>query len=286
MSISPEKRLTTYAQRLTRRLGVEVLSFRRANQLRASELNVAMLLDRLTQMVIDDCASHGVVAQSWKHGIRDEIHFWWHVIARQLSAKNPADNLAKYNESRKFRFPGLLSSLPTDINALDIGCALSPNIGNQHDSFRINVVAADPLASAYNILLDIHGIERNFSLNWCVAEKVADVFGEQSFDFILAENSLDHGIDPAISFLQVAKSLRKGGIARFYHWINEGEIQGYTGFHQWNINHDESNLVVWKPGVRHVLTPHRLGVSVDIVPFRKKKLNGREYDALEVTFRK
>lgn len=76
------------------------------------------------------------------------------------------------------------------------------------------------------------------------AERLADAFGENSFDLVYARNCLDHGYDPMLAIQQMLKVVRVGGVVLFEHGVNEGERQGYQGLHQWNFCVSDDRFVI------------------------------------------
>lgn len=251
------------------------------------ERRVNLVLKCLTDLVIKECRTNGVAADSWEAGVRDEIHFWWGVIEERLRAPNKADFLHLIQRNRPFSFPELLPRFKSKkIRALDVGSAIFERIGQKADGYEISVTAADPLASAYNHLLSLHNLVPEHSIVWGVAEKVQELYGSNVWDFIHASNSLDHGYDPSRAFQQIAGALKSGGIAQFHHYVNEAQNQNYHGFHQWNIMSEDNNLIVWNLDSRNVITADMLGVQIKVVKGTKNKLSGKPYETIDVTFMK
>jgi SAM-dependent methyltransferase len=238
-------------------------------------------------MVIDECRANGVDAESWESGVREEIHFWWGVIEQRLNGANKDQFLSLLDRGKPFAFPELLPGFPgKQIRALDIGSSIYERIGQEAEGYSIEVTAADPLASAYNSLLQIHNIPVSHKIVWGVAEKVRDIFGPESWDLIHASNSLDHGYDPAQALRQIADALKPGGVAVLHHYVNEAENHDYQGFHQWNITSEGDSLVVWNREDRHSVTADMLGIGLEITPGTKTKLSGKRHDTLDVVMRK
>ncbi len=260
----------------------------RISQLRAYEATVTGSLDALSAAVLTDCANHKVGTDEWKTGIVDELRFWWHVMARRLKSPDAESFKKKFLLGHKFEPREDFRKFDRDtIEALDIGCALFPAIGKDFGKINVNVTAADPLASGYNRLMDLFGIERSYDLVFGVAEQTADIFGDERFDFILAQNSIDHSYDPATAFAQISRALRKGGVARFEHFTNEAENQNYQGFHKWNLEPNPGDRIrVWNREIDTVFDFSNHGCKATVSPYRKQKNSGAEVDAFSVRVKK
>ena len=276
--------MNAFANRIAASFDAMVLPRREARRLREEAMMSVAMIDRLAARCVEEAKAQGVDAGDWETGIADEIRFWWGRIAEPRNERQAKKFARTFRLNRPFDYGDDLRQdrEPRQIEALDIGCALRPALGRRWRRGRINIVAADPLASAYQTLLDAFGIERGFSLEWCVAEKTADVFGTNRFDFVLAKNALDHGYDPALAFEQIAAALKPGGVGRFRHWKNEAEYHGYAGFHQWNIEPDGEGLRVWRPGADRKVDFRAFGCAAEITPVKAPKRSGEDHPAFEV----
>lgn len=256
-------------------------------QLRAYEESVTGSLSMLTDAVLNDCAQHNVGTEEWKSGILDELRFWWNILAKRTSSPEKAVFLEKFLLKHDFAYGDQLDGGPRDIEVLDIGCALFPAIGRNFGNQTVHVTAADPLATGYNRLMDLFGIERQYNLVFGVAEQTATIFGEDRFDFILAQNSIDHSYDPASAFEQICKALRSGGAAQFEHYSNEAENQNYHGFHKWNLEpHSEGCIRIWNLQNDVLFDFSEHGCEAKIHTYKRKKHSGVEVEAFQVRVKK
>lgn len=241
----------------------------------------------LAAAVERDCAAHGVGTDDWKAGIRDELRFWWRSLARQASRADGEQFRAHFRLNNPFQYADLFEGRrPETLDTLDVGCALFPSIGAQFGETKVSVTAADPLATGYNRLMDLFGIERGYDLQFGVAEKTADIFGRDRFDFILSKNSIDHSFDPAAAFTQICLALKPGGVARFEHFCNEAKNQNYNGFHQWNLEPNDGRVRIWNRDVDRLFDFGDHGCQATIETYRKTKRSGKTVDAFHVTLRK
>lgn len=276
--------MNAFANRIASSLGAVLIPSREAHRLRMHARMSRTMIKRLAAQCVIEAKEQGVDAGDWESGVVDEIRFWWDRISDWRTGRDRKTFARSFNLNRPFGYGDDLppDARPHDIEALDIGCALRPAIGRNWRNGKIKVVAADPLASAYQTLLDAYGIKAGFSLEWCVAEKTADVFGKNRFDFILAKNALDHGYDPALAFEQIAAALKPGGVGRFRHWKNEAEYHGYTGFHQWNIEPHGETLRVWRPNADKTVDFRDFGCVAEVKSVKAAKRSGEDHPVFEV----
>ncbi len=258
------------------------------NWFRFCECLVLTSLSNLTNGVLEQCSDHGIDAKEWASGVEDELRFWWDKMSANLSGAKGEEYRQEFLLNFPFEFQDALPDKSEgELEILDIGCALKPAIGRKFGDKRLKIIAADPLARAYNALMDVYGIDRGYNLVFGVAEKTADLFGEGRFDFILAQNSIDHGYDPMQSFEQICKALKVGGSARFQHFENEAIAQAYSGFHQWNIErHDECSLKVWNQDVSRIVNFDTFGCEATVNEFDYRRFGKDETVGINVHVRK
>ncbi len=258
----------------------------RIRKLRFYETMFLKALEALTKDVVAECKSHGVGTDAWENGILDELRFWWEVTARNANPETPNDFRQSFLLQHDFSWAGLFSQNPSKtIEALDMGCALRPAIGKRFPGREVNIVAADPLATGYKRILELFGIEREYELQFAVAEKTSEIFGPERFDFILAKNSIDHGYDPCTAFASIAAALKPGGAAYFEHFRNEAEGQNYAGFHQWNLEAAGDGMVrVWNRETDNTVDFEKFGCTATVRKRQvKKRAAGKIVDAFDVT---
>ncbi|MGB5837844.1 MAG: methyltransferase domain-containing protein [Albidovulum sp.] len=260
----------------------------RIQRLRAHEISITSSLNAMAEAVLRECEDHDVGTEEWKSGIPDEFRFWWNVIARRTQAPDAKAFLEKFTLAHEFDYAGYIGDTDrSELEVLDIGCAIFPAIGKKFGTKTIKVVAADPLAVGYNRLMDLFGIKRQYDLVFAVAEKTADIFGDERFDFVLAQNSIDHSYDPCAAFTQISRSIRKGGGARFEHFLNEAQNQNYQGFHKWNLEPADGNRIrVWNRTSDSVFNFSDHGCTADVKPYIKKRAGVSDVQAFAVSIRK
>jgi SAM-dependent methyltransferase len=127
---------------------------------------------------------------------------------------------------------------------LDIGAGPLTTVGKVCDGRRIDLLAIDPLASVYDMLLEKNGITPPVRTKYGEAEQVAEMYAEGSFDLVHAANSLDHSHDPVAAIKAAARVVRPGGHVFLEHILNEGAREGYGGLHQWNFGVDDDSFTI------------------------------------------
>lgn len=185
--------------------------------------------------------------ETWLKGIPYEISFWKSYYGNKKRRKD----LYRWSMYDK---PCILDNF--DINAyiknldektpkiMDVGCALSYMFGNIINNKKYEIIYLDPLAHFYNKILDKYKIDRP-RIEFGSFETLSFFFDKDSTDFIHIRNALDHSSDPVGGILQCIKVLKKGGILYLNHFTNEGEKEGYRGFHQYNLKIENSDFIIW-----------------------------------------
>jgi SAM-dependent methyltransferase len=127
---------------------------------------------------------------------------------------------------------------------LDIGAGPLTTVGKVCDGSRIDLLAIDPLASVYDLLLEKNGITPPVRTKYGEAEQVAEMYADGSFDLVHAANSLDHSHDPVAAIKAAARVVRPGGHVFLEHILNEGAREGYGGLHQWNFGVEGDSFTI------------------------------------------
>jgi SAM-dependent methyltransferase len=78
-------------------------------------------------------------------------------------------------------------------------------------------------------------------------EELLLFFPTERFDLVHCRNALDHAADPLLGIRQMLAVTRLGGAVALDHFPNEGEREGYSGFHQWNLDLRDGRFVLWTP---------------------------------------
>lgn len=185
--------------------------------------------------------------QRWLSGIPYEVAFW----RSYYGNKKRRRDLFRWSQYDKpcvldnFDIDKYISSLETSNPIiLDVGCALSYMFGNIINGHHVNVSYVDPLAPFYNRILKKYKIDRP-EITFGMIESLSGSFVPDSADFIHVRNALDHCSNPLEGIIQSLVILRKGGVLYLNHFKNEAENEGYRGFHQFNINEKDGNLILW-----------------------------------------
>lgn len=187
----------------------------------------------------------------WLRGLDSEIAFW-----HTLFATGYPDHECLRPEVRTglpFRYPGLLAGLDgaTTIQVLDVGAGPISCLGTIAAApFRIELSACDPLAPAYNVILDKYGARAPVRTAFAIGELLTGFYPRNSFHIVHMSNALDHSYDPLAVLRQMFAVCRTGGVILLSHNENEALTQNHGGLHQWNISAEGDQLFFWNDGQR------------------------------------
>lgn len=120
-------------------------------------------------------------------------------------------------------------------------------VGQKWGNRTLDIVAIDPLAEEYDrILAETEHVPLVRTIKGD-AERLAEQFGENSFDFVWAQNCVDHMVDPLKAIHEMLLVVKPGRSVMLEHAVNEGETMAYDGLHQWNLCIRDRQFVIWRP---------------------------------------
>jgi SAM-dependent methyltransferase len=142
-------------------------------------------------------------------------------------------------------YGSLIDQLPDEpVRILDVGAGPLTTLGKRYKNRRIELHAVDPLADAYNTLLDRYGIVPPVRTVAGDGESLSQRYPPDYFSLVFARNAVDHAADPLLTIRNMITVCRPGGFVSLAHEENEGERQAYRGFHQWNFRIRGGKLVI------------------------------------------
>lgn len=182
----------------------------------------------------------------WRGGVYSEIAFWDEFL-REKGGKYPKDYIKRFDPALPLQ-PELVEivNLPkgSTVHVLDVGAGPLTWIGRSTPDWKIEITAVDPLADAYDQLLAAHNLTPPVRTRNVAAEELGRVFPANSFDLVMARNSLDHSLDPISAIQQMVDLARPGGVVFLAHAVNEAITNDYEGLHQWNFRLDGDDFVI------------------------------------------
>ncbi len=172
--------------------------------------------------------------QQWQAGIKSELRFWddyFHAPEWQADLHNRLD--PELPLQAKF-----LPLLPAydEVRILDVGAGPLTSIGKKCPGKQLLISAIDPLAMGYTRLLDKYHLQPLIPTEKGEAENLTGAFAANSFDLVIAQNSLDHSYNPVAAIQEMLAVTRPGGYLYLEHFFNVAESLQYSGMHQWNFS--------------------------------------------------
>lgn len=189
----------------------------------------------------------------WEKHTHEEVEFWdkWF---RTRGGQWPEDYLRRIDPRQ--RLPDLIEKALVDkgvergsaIRILDLGSGPLTAVGSRSDRYSVEVVAIDPLADAYNLLIRKHGIAAPLLPQQGEAERLDCLFPPETFDLVWVCNSLDHSYDPVLGIFQAFKTLKTGGTMLIVFHPNEADVGNYQGLHNWNFDVRAGKFIIESRG--------------------------------------
>ena len=184
--------------------------------------------------------------EQWSKGIAFEVGFW-ETWVKSGGSEWPADYQKRLDPEMplvEYMAAHCESLNKPKLRILDVGAGPMTLVGKKLGNKILEIVAIDPLAEQYNILLDEKGIKPLVRTQFGYGEKILEYFPKGSFDVAHAQNSLDHGMNPVQSIEQMVEVVGSPGFVFLSHAENEGKTANYGGFHQWDFTEKNGDFLV------------------------------------------
>jgi SAM-dependent methyltransferase len=201
---------------------------------------------------------------AWADNLEEELTFWRSALAdpgpngeRQRAR---AERRPVWDELRT-RVPGSVER----VRMLDVGSGPLTTLGTEWDGRQVEVVAVDPLADAYQRVLDELGIVAPAPARAIRGEQLEQHFDLSSFHVVHAANSLDHTEDPVATIRQMLSVLCPGGTMCLLHHVDVGVMEQYHGLHQWNLRPDgPDDMCIWSRDASATLSDLAPGAVIEV----------------------
>lgn len=206
------------------------------------------------------------LVKEWGEGKASEVNFWdeWF---KTKGLSWPDQYKERMNPSQPFQ-ANLKQFLPEQqvVAVLDVGAGPLTLLGKKMPGKELLITAVDPLAAEYDVIIRKYGIAPPVRTQYALAERLSDVFPENTFDFVHICNALDHSYDPIAGIRQMIRVVKPGCCVFMSHALNEAENENYAGFHQWNFSVESDKFIIWNKHSR-IDVNDELGANVDLNVF-------------------
>lgn len=189
------------------------------------------------------------VKQQWQSALPGEVGFW-HTWLKSKGHVWPEAYAYRTDPNLAFQWfiqPYCPSEDGARLRILDVGAGPMTALGKKWGNRTLDIVAIDPLAEDYDRILADTGHAPLVRTIKGDAEALEAQFGANSFDFVWAQNCLDHMVDPFKALHEMLAVVKPGRSVMLEHAVNEGETMAYDGLHQWNLCIRDKRFVIWRP---------------------------------------
>ncbi len=171
------------------------------------------------------------IIDSWiESALTSEVGYWDKRIPECMSRGDRRFNQREfaypYNEEIKFK---------AEDTILDVGCGPLPKFGNLIGGKAIDYLPVDPLAYQYAALTEKYNVILPVKPKFAIMEMLSSFYKENSADYVIVNNALDHSIDVLRAFIECLRTVKVGGYFLLEHMDSEGLHNHYSGLHKWNI---------------------------------------------------
>jgi SAM-dependent methyltransferase len=202
-------------------------------------------------------------SEIWADNLGEELAFW----RGALTDPGPDGDLQRSRATPRAVWDELRQRVAAGhdpVRMLDVGSGPLTTLGTLWPGREVEVVAVDPLAEAYNVLLDEIGIDPPVRTEAIRGEELLDHLAPASFDVVHAANSLDHTADPVETLRQMLAVTRPGGAMCLIHHVDVGELESYHGLHQWNLRPEgPHDMLIWSRERRMLLSELAPDAAID-----------------------
>jgi SAM-dependent methyltransferase len=178
--------------------------------------------------------------------LQKEVTFWRNWLKTQ-GASWPQDFINRFDVNmpiQNYLVPYIDEVNSDPVRILDVGSGPVTKLGKIHRSKRLSITATDILAKEYDILLDELRIIPLIRTIYADAEKLAERFGEKTYDIVHGQNCIDHTADPFRAIEQMLAVTKPRGFVVLCHAENEGEKESYRQLHQWDFGCEAEVFVI------------------------------------------
>lgn len=184
--------------------------------------------------------------KAWGNGVTWEFDFW----DKFLDGRNDAwaaDFAERMDPNLPLQpFLSEVIRVPDGetVSILDVGAGPFTFVGRTSPRWKIDIVAVDPLAEGYDVILAQHGVIPPVRTRTVAAEDLSKSFPVNSFDLVTARNCLDHVLDPVRALRQMLHVAKPGASIHLQHMTDEAERNLYAGMHQWNFRLRDGDFII------------------------------------------
>jgi SAM-dependent methyltransferase len=189
----------------------------------------------------------------WEDGIKYEVEFWekWY---KTYGLDWPSDYRFRIDVNTEVQDHIAKHIHEEGIRILDVGSGPLTVLGKKHNGKLLDITACDALADYYDELNFRYRIIPIISVEKCRAEALLDKYGTDSFGLVHAQNCIDHCELPIDAIRHMIGVVKPGGKVIMRHEVNEGENEGYGGFHQWNFYGKDGKFMISGKGNEYNVT--------------------------------
>ncbi len=185
----------------------------------------------------------------WQNALPSEVGFWEDYLKSHGKSCHAEAEFQFRTDPQSAMQPWLCELLEypagAHVKVLDVGAGPLTWVGKKWPGRTVEITAIDPLADAYNQIMQQHGITPPVRTQKGDGEEVVKMFGRDCFELTFARNCLDHSYDARLAVTSMIEATKPGGIIFLWHAEDEAEALRYDGLHQWNFRLKDGELLVW-----------------------------------------
>lgn len=195
-----------------------------------------------------------IITQKWLDGISYEVAFWNNVYRWSHTFKGM---MGWSNYGSVIQLEGfdaneylLQQEKPT---VYDVGSGMSYAVGTYLDRGNgdleaLDIHYVDPLAFHFNHILKKYKKKLPF-IEFGMSEYLSSFIPNHDASLVTIQNALDHSANPLKGIIEALISLKNGGVLYLNHHPNEAEMEQYKGFHQYNVDERDGELIIWNKDI-------------------------------------
>ena len=118
------------------------------------------------------------------------------------------------------------------------------SVGKTYEGKKLVIQACDPLADEYNKIIRRYSLEPPVVTEKCDGERLSEVYPRDYYDWVNAQNCVDHSYDPVLVLQEIISVTKSGGYISLNHEVNAARNEACRGLHQWNFSKKNGDFVI------------------------------------------
>ena len=184
------------------------------------------------------------IKEKWAKGHDLNLNFWRIKLPRVAEVYNHAFELPDY-------FGSMIGD-KKEVWIADLGAGVMSTTGSTWKDVIVHLYPSDYYWDEYKEFYPMKKVKQFIPMEKQDMENLT--YKDEMFDIVHCANALDHCVDPRKALSEMFRVCKKGGWIYLRHIPREGLHNKYSLQHQWNIEIQGDDCVIWNYQDRFLLS--------------------------------